>query len=163
MKEMIGLLEQHLTELEQIDRNGLIRFKQGRERHPDLKTEYLRCDNRLRFIFNSYSAAIYMKFEYKPMIAVIERTHEEQDLIYGNDPAYQKQKWMSTHQTNPCRAIDLRDYDMTPEQIKFTLEYFEQVIYTTPNKNTIIRHNVGLGSHFHLQVDWDMHTEIKRV
>jgi len=161
-REMCNLIIQHINEQEKIleaNNNGLIRFDNPQH---DLKEEYEKCDNRLRFVFSSYVFAVWNKFKYCPRITVIERTSEEQNVIYASNSDYQKNPWMSTHQTKPCRAIDFADKDMTPEIIEFTNKYFEQVIYTG-SKKTILRHNINWGSHYHLQVDLDNYTSIQKV
>jgi len=159
LKVIIEFLTQHLKEIE-MNEKDLIQFKEVPGHN--LREEFLRCDSRLRFIMNSYSAAVFMQFGYKPTIIGIERTQAEQNDIYKNNPDYQKQKWMSVHQTNPCRGIDFRDADMASEILEFTKKYFLQVIYTG-GKLTAIKHNVGAGSHFHIQTDSDGITEIKRI
>jgi hypothetical protein len=162
MREMCNFIIQHLDEEEKIieaNNKGLVRFDNPKH---NLEEEYKRCDNRLRFVFNSYIFAVWNKYKYCPRITVIERTKEEQNLIYANNVNYQKKSWMSTHQTKPCRAIDFADKDMNAEIIDFTIRYFEQIVYSG-EKKTLLRHNVGWGHHFHLQVDWDSTTEIKQI
>jgi hypothetical protein len=162
MREMCGLILQHIDEEEKIidaNNNGLIRFDNPKH---NLEEEYKSCDNRLRFIFNSYVFAVWNKFKYCPRITVISRTREEQNLIYAGNRDYQRKPWMSTHMTSPIRALDFADKDMTPQIIDFTNKYFEQVIYSG-SKETILRHNCGFGHHYHVQVDYSGKTEIKQI
>lgn len=153
-------LEEMEAELKKNDVRNIIKFKEIPNHN--LKEEFERCDNRLRFIFLAYTAYIYIKYGYMPTITTVERTQAEQDLIYANNAEYQKKPWYSTHQPLPkTRAIDFRNYDMSEEISTDTKLFFTQVVYTG-ERGTLLRHNIGLGQHNHLQTDDDGYTCLKR-
>lgn len=114
----------------------------------DLKSEFEKCDSRLRFIFYSYVCYIYQKYGYIPTVTGVDRTQPEQDELYKNDPLYQVRNWMSVHQTDPCRGLDFRSFDMTKDILLDTERYFKQVKYNDV-KSTLLYH-IG---HLHLQTN----------
>lgn len=102
---------------------------------------------------------MYRKYEYNPTITSLFRDQDEQDDIYKDNPDYQKTPWYSVHQFG--RGLDFRSIDMSKEMHEETLTFFKQIVYSG-GKETLIRHSVK-GDHFHLQVDKDAITEIKKL
>ena len=162
LSEMLVLADDYTKQMAVLLDKGngdIIHFKEDTAH--DLKLEYAACDSRLRFIFNSYACAVYREYKYTPTITCIFRTDAEQDDIYKDDPAYQAKKVISVHQV--WRGIDFRSGDMPEAVAQFTMDYFiKQVVYTG-NHDTLIRHSVGRGDHFHLQTDSDSNTEIRSL
>jgi hypothetical protein len=165
IEDIMLMFKSHIGELERVLMDGyktdIIIFP-PKPNH-NLELEFNKCDNRLHFIFLAYAGFMYRAYGYKPVITGVGRTQIEQDSIYKNNPNYKKQKWISTHQTQPCRAIDFRSKDQTPEQIIITENFFKQIDYGT-DKKTLLRHSVGgHGDHFHLQVSYHESTSILRI
>ena len=162
LSEMLILADDYTKQMSALLEKGngaLIHYKDDATH--DLKKEFWLIDNRLRFIFLSYVAAVKMQYDYTPTITCLYRTGEEQDDIYKYDPAYQVKKVISVHQV--WRGLDFRSEDMSEELHRFTQDYFlKQVIYTG-KPETLIRHSVGRGDHYHVQVSWESHTSIVRI
>ncbi len=156
-----------ITKLSEL--NDIINFKEV-EGH-NLRAEFERCDNRLRFVFLAFAGFVFRKYKYIPTITCIDRTQEEQDNIYLNHSNQETRKqyvlkpWFSAHQaklTPAVRALDFRSSDMPEAVLEDTKDFLsdDQVVYTG-EKNTALHHNV-IGIHFHIQCDPDEYTSIKR-
>lgn len=104
-----------------------------------------------------WTALNYPKYD-KITITDIFRTPEEQDKIYLNHKdenvanKYRKKKWYSVHQF--WRGLDIRVNDMGKGQAELMCDFLNTIFYdkNRPNKKTAILHDVGTGSHIHLQV-----------
>ena len=84
------------------------------------------------------------------VITMIYRTDDEQDMIYRDNPKYQKKKFKSPHQF--YHALDLRSRTFTQEEIDELVQYLNDT-YNDSNyyRFTAMCHNVGHGDHFHVQ------------
>jgi HD-like signal output (HDOD) protein len=129
----------------------MIQFKQ-----PQLHEELPKVDFRIRAII--YALSGFLSYNYGLDITLTEllRTKAQQDEYYKNDPAYQKAKFVSTHQVG--RAVDIRiDFDdEVLEAIKHFLDHFKY----NRSKPLYLIHDIGLGRHLHIQVDGDGTTEV---
>lgn len=95
------------------------------------------------------------EFKKDVVITMINRTQTEQDAIYAGkkqgNREYDKNPWKSPHQYN--HAIDLRSSIYSKEEIK-QIEDYLNAKYNPINyyKWTAKDHDVGLGTHFHIQL-----------
>ena len=144
----------------------LLRFKQD-DKH-NLKTEFEKIDFRLRFIYMSWVSEMQYRFNYTPTITEIFRTQEEQEYIYKvlateeEKAKYAQNPVISVHQV--WRGIDSRSNDMTQEMIDFTKDYLNHIPYDVNRHiQTFVYHSVGIGFHFHFQVNGDGMTCIRSI
>jgi len=116
-------------------------------------------DKRLKIIL--YCLAGYMEYILsQPLIITgIFRTQEEQDSIYEDNFAYKQNPWTSVHQV--WRGADTSVLYLTKEQIDDIVVFLnDNFKYSSPRFSTSKAHNVGFGSHIHIQCDPDKITEI---
>ncbi len=96
--------------------------------------------------------SIHVKKTYNKTITItgLFRTQKEQDSIYKNDPKYKKKPFKSPHQF--FHAVDLRTSTFTPLEITKITDYLNDK-YNPTNyyKFTALRHDIGLGDHWHIQ------------
>lgn len=132
----------------------MIRYKDNR-----IKNEWLDLDNihpKIRQIINLVEFYINLEEpDYSgPMITCLNRTQEEQDAIYSDDPNYQKKPRISVHQTKPCRGVDIRISDMPNGLAYKVTQIIRQITY---DKNRPDMESVKYGddrhkTHIHIQV-----------
>lgn len=124
----------------------------------NLQEEYNNLTFCLRFIVSAWAAAMQVKFCYTPTVTEVNRTQGEQDFIYtyvvdaDTQSRYKVKPWGSVHQYR--RGIDFRAYDMTPEMIEFSKDFFNHITYDIDRGvKTLVYHDVGCGIHFHVQTN----------
>jgi hypothetical protein len=92
------------------------------------------------------------------VITEIYRTFEEQQKIYLNstDKAlaekFKKNPWHSVHEE--WRGIDIRTFNLPAGVAEKLRDFFNSFVYDKkrPTKKTAIIHDLGTGSHIHVQV-----------
>lgn len=138
--------------------DDIIEFKEHKLR---LQFESPMLDSRLVTIIYALAGYSCYKYHKSLMITELIRTQEEQDAIYGNNPAYQQQKWQSVHQYG--RGVDLRIFYFKDDELADMLKWLSNTFtYATPNKFTALLHDVGQGKHLHVQVAPGNETVIKK-
>ena len=128
-------------------------------KHLRLIAEFDRVKKRLQIIV--YALDAYVKHRYKKeiMVTSIFRTQEEQDEIYGHLAGYKESPWKSVHQY--WRGVDVRLSNFSKEEIKDILMFLNKSFEYTGRYETAIKHDIGYGSHIHIQVDMDGVTNIR--
>lgn len=126
---------------------------------PKLKDEFERMDGRLRIIVFAWAQHLEEKKQGDVLVTHIHRTQAEQDAIYGGDKVskalrekYLADPWRSCHQD--WRALDasirtLEQPDYQEEWLNKHFSYDSREKYPTAKL-----HNIGHGSHIHIQVSW---------
>ena len=132
----------------------MIRFKSDR-----IEQEWMDQDNihpKLRqiiYLIDKYITIEYLDYD-GLMLTCLNRTQDEQDAIYRNDPAYNKKPWMSVHQTLPCRGADIRTTDM-PNGLGFKIVQMLKLITYDPKRPEMETVKYGGDrhkDHIHIQV-----------
>lgn len=82
----------------------------------------------------------------------IYRTNDEQRDIYKNIARFKLKPWSSTHTF--WRAIDVGVNSYTENERREMCNFINKYFNYSGSHNCCVYHNVGLGWHFHLQVDW---------
>jgi hypothetical protein len=93
---------------------------------------------------------IYTKYGHNCTITHLFRLDEEQELFYKNSERYKKKPFTSPHQY--WHSVDISSRGFTQEQIEDIVNYINNK-YNKENyyRWTIKWHNIGFGSHFHIQ------------
>ncbi len=115
-------------------------------------------DKRLRVIviFLDWYCLKFLKRDIQ--LTCIHRTQKEQNAIYGGNPKYQKKPWKSVHQFQ--RGIDIGVNAFTTEVKQILCNMLNKRFSYKGNYKTCVWHDVGLGDHFHIQVDGTNETKI---
>ena len=127
----------------------------------DFKTDRIRkefesgnLNLKLVKIFKMSLEWLYINYpEYKKVVITdIFRTVEEQDELYKNSSKYQKKPFLSVHQF--WRGLDIRTNDMPNHISKNLTSFLNMFIYDKKrqHKKTAKLHDIGNGSHIHIQV-----------
>ena len=119
-----------------------------------------KLDYRLKVILYALAGFIYWHYGKSLTITELYRTQEMQDEYYKDDPIYQQKKWLSTHQM--WRAADLSTYYFTEFEITGIKDFLDHFEYGDGAHNTYLIHNIGLGSHLHLQISSLEKTAVKK-
>ena len=108
---------------------------------------------RLRYLVEAVARYSFVEFKKEIVITDLIRTQEEQDEIYKNNVRYQESPWKSVHQFG--RGCDLRTSIYTVSEIEILKDFANFFTYDKdrPKKQTCLVHDVGVGLHFHLQVN----------
>lgn len=139
----------------------MILFKEDNGEKLEQEWHWPSLDARLRFIVYAISAYMWEHFGLNLLITEIYRTSEMQDSYYKDNPDYQIKKWNSVHQY--WRGIDFRTSDMTSSQMQELKTYVNSLVaYGKEGISTLIIHDIGLGSHGHLQCNSGNETILKR-
>jgi len=117
----------------------------------NLKLEFLNIDNRLQAVL--YALAGFVNFSYGKPIIITElmRTQEQQDMYYKENPAYKENPWQSVHQYG--RGADISLKYLLPDEIKGIMDFLNHFVYSA-EKFTGLIHDIGLGNHLHVQVNY---------
>lgn len=125
----------------------MITFKTDKEKQ---EWESGKLDSRLYIIVCSLSGFVQNKFHKDIEITGIDRSQNEQDNIYKDNPDYQKAKWYSVHQF--WRGVDISVKYFTDIEKLAILEFLNQFEYGNDKKTALI-HNAGYGTHLHIQTN----------
>jgi hypothetical protein len=118
-----------------------------------------RLDGRVVFIVYALAGYVFNEFGKLLTLTHIYRSDDEQDSFYANDSKYTASPWKSTHQY--WRAVDGSINGFTPDELKKINEFLNGHLVYNKYHPVLVMHDVGLGFHFHIQVDGDGVTEIK--
>lgn len=121
-------------------------------------------DPRLRAMILEIERFMWREFGKDTIITHICRTQKEQDSFYqdkieagqfriGNDGIKHYNR-ASVHQVKPSRGTDIRSWIYDDDEIRALDEYIEKWFPYGKGRDSLIHHNIGLGSHIHLQVPW---------
>lgn len=133
--------------------------------HPKLKEEFGKIDRRLRIIILAFAQHLKEKNQGDVLMTHILRTQEEQDAIYTSDKVdketrdrYIATPWRSTHQDGRAVDVSIRMLDLPEYQEQWLNKHFN---YDERDKYPTAKlHNIGHGSHLHIQVSWRCETRI---
>jgi len=118
-----------------------------------------RLDFRLRTILFAVDWYCRKHFGRNIQLTCVFRTQAEQDAIYSGNAKYKRKPWQSVHQY--WRGIDVGVNAFTEEQRIELRDFINNHFEYSGRHKTCVYHNVGLGFHFHLQVDWKSITKMK--
>lgn len=130
---------------------------------PELKDQLNRCHKKLISLLLWIDSYCEDKFNKEVTITGVERTRQESIDIYVKQINKKTGKLylpeevaISPHETKPCRALDLRSFDFTPDQC-LNIQYAVNTnwVYDPDrlDKKCVLYHKVGASAfHLHLQV-----------
>ena len=111
-------------------------------------------DNTIKYELKQviYMLSLYCELEFGKDVVITElyRTQSEQDFYYKDRDTYQRKPWKSVHQFG--RGADIRSRNFTENQITKIIAFLNLKTYKSGSKyQTAIYHNIGMGSHIHIQ------------
>ena len=92
------------------------------------------------------------KFGRELIVTSVGRTEEEQKRLYPEFFARVGRVRPSAHLDRPCRAVDLRSRDLTPEEIEALRNYFDTWWAELPGWAFLVNDRGGAFPHIHIQV-----------
>lgn len=143
------------VDTEPVHSSGIIKYKNDSSRLA-LEHQALLVENpHLYRLLDDLARFLWVNYEQELVITMINRTQKEQDAIYAGKTrsdgrSYDEAPWSSPHQY--AHAVDIRSRDFNEEQIR-EIEDYLNAKHNPENyyRWTAKDHNVGLGSHFHIQ------------
>ncbi len=130
-----------------------MKFKTGRQRR---EFDDVLLDSRLRVMAYALDGFSRRSFSKEILVTDVFRTGSEQRRYYkGVDvPVSVHQHW---------RGVDLRSWLFTLEEQRVLCRFINGSFVYSGGRKSAVAHRVGDGAwHFHLQVDWDGETVLKK-
>jgi hypothetical protein len=109
-------------------------------------------DPRLRAVALELDFFFRQKFGRELVVTSVLRTEQEQRRLYPEFFARVGRARPSAHLDRPCRAVDLRSRDLSPEEIEALRNYFDAWWDELPGWIFLANDRGGAFPHIHIQV-----------